>query len=79
MAKPTQTVEVFRCWDDRTWDTAFVEIPADTAAEDVEETAVHAAYEDLRNSADLPFFIGIYCFGEEDSEDDQDDHEREAP
>ena len=37
----TRTVEYYRCWDDRTWDTDFIEIPRD--AEHLNEAIETAA------------------------------------
>jgi len=33
MAKKTRTIEMYRGWDDNTWDTDWIEIPADTPEE----------------------------------------------
>lgn len=60
MSRPTREIEVYRCWDNRTWDTEFVEIPADTPEEKIEEAAGKAALEALRHSADLPVMVGVY-------------------
>jgi hypothetical protein len=60
MNHPTREIEVYRCWDDRTWDTEFVEIPADTPEENIEAVAASAALEALRHSADLPVVVGVY-------------------
>jgi hypothetical protein len=56
----TREVEVYRCWEDRTWDTEFVEVPADTPEAQLAEVCQHVALENLRNSADLPCMVGIY-------------------
>jgi hypothetical protein len=51
MNSPTREIEVYRCWDDHTWDTKSVDIPADTPDEKIEEVAANAALEALRHSA----------------------------
>ncbi len=57
----TREVEVFRCWDNGTWDTDWVEIPASTLPEDVEDVATQAGFDAIASSADQPFFVGLYC------------------
>ncbi len=72
----TREVEVFRCWDDKTWDTDVVTIedPGDDQDEEVEKRAVCAGFEALRNSADLPWFVGVYCdYGRQGSEEEADE------
>ncbi len=70
MAIATREVEVYRCWDDRTWDTEFVEIPADTPENDIGKAAEHAALEAMRNSADLPVVVGVYCIPDPDEDEE---------
>jgi len=69
MNSPTREIEVYRCWDDRTWDTELVDIPADTPKEKIEEVAASAALEGLRHSADLPVVVGVYHIPEGVEED----------
>ena len=69
MSSSTREIEVYRCWDDRTWDTECVEIPADTPEEKVEEVAASAALEALRHSADLPVVVGVYHIPEVSEEE----------
>lgn len=60
----TREVEVYRCWEDHTWDTEFVEVPADTPEAQLGEVCQHVALENLRNSADLPCMVGVYSVPE---------------
>ena len=60
MSTPMREIEVYRCWDDHTWDTEFVDVPAGTPEEKIEEDAASAAMEALRHSADLPVIVGVY-------------------
>jgi hypothetical protein len=60
MGGPTREIEVYRCWDDYTWDTEFVAIPADTPEEKIEEAAEKATLAALRQGADLPVMVGVY-------------------
>ena len=61
-------IEVYRCWDDHTWDTEFVEIPDDTPDDEIGLAAEHVTLEALRHSADLPVMIGVYHIPGEDEE-----------
>ena len=70
MNRPMREIEVYRCWDDHTWDTEIVDIPADTPEEKIEEVAEKAALEALRHSADLPVVVGVYHIPEVSAEEE---------
>lgn len=47
-----RTIEAYRLWDDSTWDTECVEIPADTPEESLQATCVlHRVREVARRDA----------------------------
>lgn len=41
---PVMEVEIYRLWDDKTWDTSYVTIPSDTPDDKVEEVARQEAF-----------------------------------
>jgi hypothetical protein len=55
----TREVEYYRLWDDHTWDTDFIEIPADTPEQQIEQ-AVQAAIDKLAWKRNAPVITGIY-------------------
>lgn len=59
----TRQIEVYVGWYDHTWSTDWVDIPADTAEEKVEETAIAALWAAFANDQpDEPIaFVGVYC------------------
>jgi hypothetical protein len=59
MKPMSREVEYYRLWNDHTWDTAYVEIPADTPEEQIEQ-AVRAAIDKLAWKRDAPVITGIY-------------------
>ena len=64
----TRTVEYFRCWDDHTWDTDFIEVPADTPEEKLDEAVIEAAQAiDWENEA--PALVGLYCASDEEPDE----------
>lgn len=70
--KTSRQVEYFRCWDDHTWDTDFIEIPADTPKDKLNEAVQDAALKiDWKDEG--PAFVGIYCDAEEEEDTDDDE------
>jgi hypothetical protein len=63
----TRTIEYYRLWggDHGTWDTDFVEIPADTPEEHIEE-AVQSAVSEIDWKDEVPVITGIYNIPEAD-------------
>jgi hypothetical protein len=58
MAK-TRPVEMYCCYNDRTWQNEhFVEIPEDTPEDKIEEAAMKKAVEQFTD--DSIMFIGVY-------------------
>ena len=72
--KTTRTIEYFRCWSDRTWDTDFIEIPADTPDNEI-EAAVRFYAQQIDWVEDPPMFVGVYCTMDDEgfSADEEDD------
>ncbi len=58
--KKTRQVEYFRCWDDHTWDTDFIDIPAGTPEDKIND-AVQEATLRIEWTEEAPAFVGIYC------------------
>jgi len=59
-------IEVIRCWNDKTWDTEMIEVDeSDMEADDCElqQIAEERTLRQLNGSADLPVYVGIYCYG----------------
>ena len=77
--KNTRTVEYYRLWDDRTWDTDFIAIPADTPEDKLEE-AVRAAADTVDWRCDMPVAVGLSCsMDEEDGDSDPEDENGLTP
>ena len=74
--KKTRQVEYFRCWDDHTWDTDFIDIPADTPEDKLNEAVQEAAFK-IDWKDDVPAFVGVYCDAEEE-EPEQDEEDADA-
>jgi hypothetical protein len=76
MAKhKTRSVEYYRCWagnggDSGTWDTDFIDIPADTPEDKVEEAVRKAADTIKWRNGEAPVIIGLYCDSDIDEEDE---------
>jgi len=72
-----RTVEYWRMWrqgsDCGTWDTDFIEIPADTP-EDQASRAIEAACERVEWRDEPPQFVGLYAYA-----DDMDEDNKEQP
>lgn len=60
-------VEYFRLWDDNTWDTEFIPIPADTPEERARE-AIFEAAEKILWTDDIPVVVGLYHWPNPDEE-----------
>jgi hypothetical protein len=65
-----RTVEYYRLWSDHTWDTDFIDIPADTPDEKLDEAIREAAWE-IPWEKELPVIVGCYHAGDEDDEQDE--------
>jgi len=74
-------VEYFRLWDDNTWDTEFIPIPADTPEERARE-AIFEAAEKIVWTDDIPVVVGLYHWPNPDEEpnwgDDDDEDAGDA-
>jgi hypothetical protein len=57
--KQTRTVQYYRCWSDKTWDTDFIEIPADTPDTHLDK-AVREAAMTIPWKEELPEMVGYY-------------------
>jgi hypothetical protein len=61
----TRTVEYYRCWagnggDSGTWDTDFIQIPADTSDDELDQ-AVREAAARIRWTYEGPVLVGFYA------------------
>jgi hypothetical protein len=65
MSNPTRPIEVYRCWSDHTWDTAFVDIPRNTPDDRIAEAAEAAVLRGLSPGICDLAFVGIYHVPEE--------------
>ncbi len=72
MSKKTLGVEYYRLWEDGTWDTDFLEIPAKTP-EDGYEKAVREAAATIRWRDGPPVIVGLYAGPDSSEEEDEDD------
>jgi hypothetical protein len=76
--KKTRSVEYYRCWagnggDRGTWDTDFIDIPADTP-EDQIEAAVRAAAAKIKwRDNEPPVLVGLYCANDDGEEEDEEE------
>ena len=62
--------------DYQTWDTAFVDIPADTPDDKVEEVAKETLLKELEKQKDLHVaFVGVYCTNDDWAQEEDDDEE----
>jgi hypothetical protein len=81
--RKTRSVEVLRCWagnghDSGTWDTYFVDVPADIPEDRLEEVARATMYELLSEEARADLVhVALYWEDDEDLGDEED--EGEAP
>ena len=60
----TRSVEYFRLWDDHTWDTEFIDIPAETPVDRL-ENAIREAVRLIDWDLDVPIAVGLYHGGDE--------------
>ena len=72
--RKTRQIEYYRLWsgnggDSGTWDTDFVEIPADTADDQIDK-AVEKAVAAIRWRDEPPITTGVYSVPEPEEEDD---------
>lgn len=65
-------VEYYRLWDDNTWDTEFIPIPA-TTSQDLAHAAIVAAADKIEWTDDAPVAVGLYHWPNPDEEPNQDD------
>ena len=70
--RPMRTVEYYRLWDDNTWDTDFIDIPADTPEEAL-EGVVRATAQEIPWLTDVPAVVGLYCTMEDDEAEPPED------
>ena len=72
LSKPCQTrrVEYYRLWggDSGTWDTDYIDIPADTP-DDMVDKAIRKAAETVQWRDEPPVIVGYYSAACEDEED----------
>jgi hypothetical protein len=73
----TRTVEYFRLWDNRTWDTDFIDLPADTPNDKLED-AVREAAAKIEWDSEVPVVVGLYNEGVEEDGADLTDEQWEA-
>jgi len=76
MPKKTRQIEYYRLWpggsgDSGTWDTDFVDIPADTPDNHIGE-AVERAVAAIRWRDEPPIITGIYSMPEPEEEEEED-------
>lgn len=62
----TREVEYYRLWpgnqgDSGTWDTAYIEIPRDTPADEIEDEIREAADKVEWRDGKIPVAVGLYC------------------
>lgn len=57
-----RTIEMLLAWDDYTWSTDYVEIPADTPEGDIDRVAVDAAISEIgrSGSGDILVLAAVY-------------------
>ena len=69
--RKTRPVEYYRLWggDSGTWDTDFVEVPAETPDDQIEE-AVQKAVAKIKWREESPVIVGVYCAPDPEEEDD---------
>jgi hypothetical protein len=76
MAKSkTRSVEYYRCWagnngDSGTWDTAYIDVPADTPEDRLEEAVREAVAKIDWHDGEAPVLVGLYCAGGESDEEE---------
>jgi hypothetical protein len=64
MAK-LRRVEYFRLWLDRTWDTAYIEIPGDTMMANLDAAVRRAVKEAQKKGESVPLLVGFYSLASE--------------
>ena len=71
-AKPEQpthrSVEYYRMWDDKTWDTELIEIPYETSEEGIAEAVQWAVSAISWGEDGPPMFVGVYHIPDEEEE-----------
>jgi hypothetical protein len=74
MAGKMRSAEYYRCWDNHTWDTDFIQIPADTAEGEIEGAIRDAVAKRFKGKeTEAPAFVGLY-----NSNDDGEDEDEEG-
>jgi hypothetical protein len=71
----TRSVEYYRCWagnngDSGTWDTAYIDVPADTPEDRLEEAVREAVAKIDWRDGEAPVLVGLYCAGGEYDEEE---------
>jgi len=78
MPKKTRQIEYYRLWpggsgDSGTWDTDFVQIPADTPDDQIDQAVVKAVAA-IRWRNEPPIITGIYSVPELQEEVEEENH-----
>lgn len=81
--KKMRQVEYFRCWpgnegDRGTWDTDYIAIPAETPDDKIED-AIREAAAKIKWPNEVPSFVGLYCDGGPEEEDEGDGEQDDLP
>lgn len=76
LPKETRQIEYYRLWpgnsgDSGTWDTDFIDIPADTPNDKVDE-AIRKAAAKVKWRDSPPVIVGCYCDSDREEEDEDD-------
>ena len=71
MKRKTRSVEYYRCWagdngDSGTWDTAYIDVPADTPDDKLEQAVREAAAQVEWRDGEAPVIVGLYCSNDDD-------------
>ena len=68
--KKTRNIEIYTGYHDNTWDSYYVEIPADTPENDIEKVAIGIEENNLNQKGVIVAFIGLYSIPSIDGDDD---------
>lgn len=68
----TRSVEYYRLWGDGTWDTDFLEVPADTGDDEM-EGAVREEAGRIKWRDEVPVITGLYCTGGYDEDEEREE------
>lgn len=79
----TRSVEYYRLWpgnngDSGTWDTGYIDVPADTPEDKLEEAVRAAAAAEVEwREGEIPVMVGLYCAASGEIEDEEEDEEED--